>query len=193
MGSQPVHVTLRANLRSLRSQFLFPTVCGAIRDTNGRFLGQFGIVQFSVQSNHIHLLVEAQDGAALQKGAKGLSIRLAQRLNRLLFRRGSVFEDRWHGHALTSPRAVRNALVYLFANFRKHRERIATLLDPCSSAPFFACFTECRGRIPLTLGPPFVRRTGAAASSTVAAQSWLLKEGWMRHGLISVTDSPAAS
>ena len=186
----PVHVTLRTKLRSLRSQFVFPTVRGAIHDTNRRFQRQFGIVEFSVQTNHIHLLVEATDAVALQKGAKSLSIRLAKRLNRLLFRRGKVVADRWHQHALTSPRAVRNALAYLFSNFRKHGESLPSLLDPCSSAPHFAAFAECQGRMPLSIGPPFTPRTIAPKPPTVAARSWLLSKGWRRQRPLSICEGP---
>jgi putative transposase len=39
-----VHVTLRPRLKSLRSQFIFPTVKRAIRDTNRRDFWRFRIV-----------------------------------------------------------------------------------------------------------------------------------------------------
>ena len=71
----------------------------------------FCIAHYSIQDNHVHLLVEADTKAALSSGMRGLMIRLARRVNRLLFRRGRFWADRWHGHALKSPREVRNALV----------------------------------------------------------------------------------
>jgi hypothetical protein len=47
---------------------------------------------------------------------RGLMVRLAKRVNKLLFRRGRFWADRWHGNALTAPRQVPNALVYVLQN-----------------------------------------------------------------------------
>jgi hypothetical protein len=81
----PQHVTLRVFSRSLRSQFVFPTVRGSIDSANRRNRGRFQIVHFSVQSNHVHLLVEAQSHRALVEGIRGFNVSLARRINRLLF------------------------------------------------------------------------------------------------------------
>jgi REP element-mobilizing transposase RayT len=129
-----VHVTLRSSVRSLRSQFVFPTVRNAIRSANQRWRGRFRIVHFSVQADHIHFIVEADDRCALSGGMRGFAVSCARQLNRLVFRSGSVFPERWHGRALTSPRAVRNAIRYVLANARKHGA-VCGALDPCSSAP----------------------------------------------------------
>jgi REP element-mobilizing transposase RayT len=110
-ANQPVHITLRAGIRSLRHQHVARTVLGAFRASNRE---HFRIVHYSVQQNHVHLIVEASNKAALSTGVRGLMVRVARRVNRLLFRRGRFWADRWHGHALTSPREVRNALVYVY-------------------------------------------------------------------------------
>jgi REP element-mobilizing transposase RayT len=55
----------------------------------------FRVVHCSIQPDHIHLLVEAQDKQALSRGASGLAIRLARRLNRAIRRSGSLWGDRW--------------------------------------------------------------------------------------------------
>src|SRR5690242_17078430 len=39
------------------------------------------LVHFSVQSNHLHLIVEAADQSALSRAMQGLAIRLARRMN----------------------------------------------------------------------------------------------------------------
>jgi REP element-mobilizing transposase RayT len=90
----PVHVTLRARLSSLRSQFVFPTVRLAIASLRGA--EGFRIAHFSVQSNHLHLLVEADNKARLSSGLRSLVIRIAVQVNRLLMRRGPVWADRFH-------------------------------------------------------------------------------------------------
>jgi len=110
---------MRLCSKSLRSQFVFPTVVGAIAAANAR--GRFQIVHYSVQADHLHLIVEARDRSALIEGMRGFSVSLTRRINRLLFRRGRLVATRWHGRALSSPRAVRRALVYVLANAKKTR------------------------------------------------------------------------
>ncbi|HEY3592597.1 MAG TPA: hypothetical protein VGL13_01945 [Polyangiaceae bacterium] len=177
------------------------------------------MVHFSVQLDHVHLIVEAHDKRTLSSGVRGLSISIARRVNGLVNRRGRVWADRWHGRALDSPRAVRNALGYVLANFRKHRPASQALFDAYSSAPDFAWFAELEGRTPRELAnamkqaAPESNRTVAfgaraspgsgrmlqsdvkpadirGASAVVPAQSWLLKRGWRRLGTLSIEASP---
>jgi hypothetical protein len=63
----------------------------------------FPLVHYSVQGNHVHLLVEANDEKALSKGMNGLGTRIARRLNRVMGRKGKVLDDRYHGHILRTP------------------------------------------------------------------------------------------
>jgi hypothetical protein len=97
-ASQPVHVTLRACLGPLRSQFLFPTVRLAIACATRRNPSHFRVVHFSVQSNHLHLIVEAADARSLSAGVRSIAIRVARLVNRLLFRTG-----RFLGRSLAWP------------------------------------------------------------------------------------------
>jgi hypothetical protein len=85
----PVHLTLRARagLPSLRGEGVFGPVREAIRAASWE---AFRVVQFSVQRDHVHLIVEA-DEAGLGSGARGLAIRLARAINRALGRRGAVW------------------------------------------------------------------------------------------------------
>jgi REP element-mobilizing transposase RayT len=184
---------LRSVCRSLRTQFVFPTLRLAIAAANRGAAECFRVVQFSVQGDHVHLLVEARNREALVEGVRGLSVRIARRVNRLLNRRGKFFADRWHGRALQSPRAVRHALVYVLANFRKHGCDRGAVLDVYSSAPYFTDFIEfpCRLPIhaepelwPMALGPP-------GEKVVAAAETWLLSAGWKRHGRLSVAERPA--
>lgn len=192
-AQHPVHVTLRSLCRSLRTQFVFPTVRGAIAAANRRQSERFRIVEFSVQGDHVHLLVEAGDRTALIEGMRGLSIRIARRVNQLLNRRGPFFADRWHGRALTSPRSVRNALVYVLGNFRKHHPTDPAPLDLYSSAPYFRGFAQ------FPIGPPIAAPTWSplcplappSPHPVVPARTWLLAIGWKRHGKLSLHEHPA--
>ncbi len=119
-ATEPVHVTLRARVAPLRSQHVFPTVRLALLRAGRRDPERFRVLQFSVQHDHVHLIVEAKDKRALSSGVRSVAIRIARYVNDLLGRRGRLWADRWHGRALRTPREVRNALVYVLANFRKH-------------------------------------------------------------------------
>jgi putative transposase len=136
--SYPVHVTVRALFRPLRSQHVLPTIRIAIAGTNRRAPEHFRITEFSVQYDHIHLLVEAVDRRELSRGMSSVAIRIARSVNALVDRRGRFWADRWHGRELTSPRRVRTALVYVLANFRKHSQRLlGPGIDPFSSGKWF--------------------------------------------------------
>jgi len=134
--SQPVHVTMRTlpAVGFLRAWRLFQAITGALRDARER--SGLRVVHFSVQGNHLHLLVEAEGAESLSRGVQGLAVRIAKAINRVASRKGKVFGDRYHAHVLASRREVANALKYILENFRHHlREDVAPRgSDPCSSA-----------------------------------------------------------
>jgi len=175
-AAHPVHVTLRAvtAIRCLRSARVFPAVRRALTASSR---ADFRITEFSIQNDHVHLIAEADHRRALSSGLRGLAIRLARAVNRVLGRRGRVLADRYHARGLTTPRAVRNALVYVLNNVRKHL-RIAAELDPCSSAAWFTGWRD--SRVAAGIGPPPVP----------PARTWLARIGWRRHGLIGPEERP---
>ena len=152
----------------------------------------FRVCTFSVQADHLHLIVEAASQPALVEGMRGLAIRLARQVNRVLGRRGSLFADRWHGHELKSPREVRHALVYVIANFRKHIAQATARLDVFSSAPYFQGFEEYCGVAPCQLERCLVPRTLRPPTRSPVAEprTWLLAIGWKRQGYVSIHEGP---
>jgi REP element-mobilizing transposase RayT len=181
----PVHVTLSADdsLPNLRSPELRAAIEGALRKARERF-EDFRVVHYSIQRHHIHLIVEAHHAKALSRGMQGLCIRVARAVNGTLRRRGSVFVDRYFERILKTPRQVRNCLVYVLGNARKHAaQRRKTFgrdwTDPCSSAGYFDGWKRPL-QPPAGPGPP-----------TEAPRTWLLEAGWRRHGLISFDEAPA--
>jgi hypothetical protein len=136
-----------------------------------------------VQTNHLHLLVEAKDRQSLSRGLQGLFIRVAKALNRLWGRKGTVFADRYHDHILRTPREVREALAYVLNNAHRHGRR--TLYrgrvgpDAYGSGPWFDGWKE-----------RFTLRGGEGPRSVAAPRTWLLSVGWRRHGLIRLEEVP---
>jgi REP element-mobilizing transposase RayT len=178
----PVHVTLRAarRLPSLRKQTIFVALRRALAHT---WRAWFRVVQFSVQTDHVHLIVEATDKVALSRGMAGMSIRLARAINRVIHRKGNVFNDRYHSRALATPREVRHALVYVLLNFRKHLGRPPGI-DPASSGFWFDGWKRFSRSEPPGLLPD-------DAMPVQPSRTWLARVGWRRHGLIAFHERPA--
>jgi REP-associated tyrosine transposase len=171
----PVHVTarLRAGLPNLRRSAARRAIEAAFCAAKQR--SEMRLVQYSIQTNHLHLIVEAADRSALSRGMQGLLVRLARALNRLWKRMGTVFSDRYHEHILRTPKEVKSALVYVLNNARKHGIRLPGV-DPYSSGEWFegwesaalrAAEPEC-GPVPVE-----------------SARTWLLRVGWRRYGLVA--------
>ncbi len=181
----PVHVTVRARkgLPSFRHQHIHQMLKGVLEaQMRRRYAGDFQVVHYSVQSNHLHLVIEATDKATMRSGVSGLVIAFAKRLNNLLARdNGKVWGDRYHSRDLTTPSEVRNALVYLLQNFRKHgATTYGPVVDHFSSALRFAGWSTWVGSLP-DPSPLPARRP----------RTWLLGEGWTTRGLLSPRERPA--
>jgi putative transposase len=120
------------NLRSRRALRVL-----AARLAAAGAVGDLRLTHFSIQGNHLHLIVETADPATLGRGMKGLAVRLARGLNRLMRRRGTVFADHYHSHVLRSRAEVRLALAYVRGNHASHARRLgrraASGPDPYSS------------------------------------------------------------
>ena len=186
----PVHVVLKAapEVGRLRKPKAYRALRAAAAHVLGR--GDFRIVHVSIQHNHVHLLVEADDRTALARGVQAFSIVAAKRLNAELGRKtGRVFVHRYHATALTTPKQARHCLAYVLNNWRRHKEdrggpaERRAHIDPYSSAIRFdgwrgidGTFQLPEGYEPLPTAPPTV---------------WLLTTGWRRHGLIDPHEVPA--
>lgn len=200
-AAEPVHVTLRSRVAPLRSQHVFPTIRLALARAAKREPARFRLLHFSVQHDHVHLIVEASDKQALSSGIQGVAIRVARYVNALLSRRGRLWADRWHGRALASPREVRNALLYVLANFRKHARRAPRAgLDAFASAAWFDGWREWSPGSgvppPVADGPHRWLRQVAPGTTELdcpvaTARTWLATVGWRRRGLLGILERPA--
>ncbi len=182
----PVHAILKVieSLPSLRSPALRKLIQTCLCELKAR--GSLRVVHYSIQKHHLHLIVEAADAAALSRGVKGLSIRLAKRINAALGQRGRVSSDRYFARILKTPRQTRACLCYVINNCRRHdaqrrQARDRGWIDPCSSGAFFDGWKDGPDRPPQGRAPP-----------TSAPHTWLLRQGWKKHGLIAVDETPGA-
>jgi hypothetical protein len=140
------------------------------------------IVHYSVQTDHIHFIVEIDNPQCFSRAIQGLAVRIAKKLNALMGRHGRVFADRFHDRVLTTPRQVRNALTYVLCNARKHGRAPSRggWVDPWSTAPVFGGWA--------TVTP---ERDQMTLLSTRTPRTWLLRVGWRRAGgLLDVDHRP---
>src|SRR3569623_2211170 len=169
------------------------------------------IVQLSIQRTHLHLIVEAETSAALTRGMKAFEISAAKHLNAAVSRAGSWWQrrqaravgtevpkrrkgrelaDRYHARAITSPQQARRALACVLNNWRKPGAGRAGLPRAWQIAPFATgwCFDGWRARG----DPPFAWKVRGTyeAIPVYLPRTWLLREGWKRHGLISTHEVP---
>src|SRR5262245_17672381 len=140
----PCHVTFRVakDVRSLRCAALIAELERSWREACER--RRFRLSHYSVQNDHVHLIVEAASARDLASGLKSVVARFARAVNRVLKRIGRVLADRCHVHVLRTPGEVRNAIAYVLLNARRHLVKAGRALprvaqvDPASSGRWFA-------------------------------------------------------
>lgn len=194
----PAHITLRvvAPIDSLRRPEAYHAIRHAIYATVER--SDFRIVHLSIEDNHLHLIVEADNDTALSKGLRAFESSAAQLLNRAISlstgtrHTGKVFEDRHHSRLLTSPTQARNTISYVLNNFRRHRrdqgmETMFWDVDYYSSGPTFDGWRELEDT-------PFLYQTPDYPRLSVSRpKTWLLSKGWRKAGPISMREVPGPS
>ncbi|HKA86633.1 MAG TPA: transposase [Haliangiales bacterium] len=159
----PLHVTLRAvnGAPSMRT-FAIVREIGRLLKRRALQARACRVVHFTIQKDHIHMIVEAADRTALSRGVQGLASGIARVVNRTAGCAGGLWRDRYHARPLRTPTEVRNCLIYVLRNGVKHGST-ARAVDPCSSAAWFGGL-----------------RTDAAP--VVPARTWLLATGWRVRG-----------
>jgi REP element-mobilizing transposase RayT len=170
-----VTLKVRRHVWNLRTRRAFARLVPAFVAACERF--GMRLVHYSVQGDHIHLIVEVDESNSLSRGVQGLCVRIARSLNRMMERSGTVFADRYHHRVLATPRQLKHALAYVLGNGRKHghapHER--GWLDPYSSALAFDGWQGGLTSNQIVLArehPPPV----------AAPRTWLLSVGWRRGG-----------
>src|SRR5262245_18767794 len=179
----PQQITIRCarEVAFLRRPVVRKAVHALLQKQHERWPG-FRVTAFSVQSNHLHLIVEADSVAIFASAIRGLCIRIARQLNRVLRRRGRFFAEWHHRECLECPRHARNSLAYVLLNHRRHAHKRGDVVmpypvDPYSSARWFDGFVE-----PI--------RLAEEARPTLPARTWLGTVGWRLYGLISLFETP---
>jgi len=166
---------IAAGLPSLRRPIILAAVQEALLGGNSR-LGM-RLVHYSVQTNHIHLILEACDALSLTRGMQGVMVRIARAVNRAAQRSGKVFGDHYFARELQTPAEVRRAVRYVLDNAMLHAGSDPTTDECASSAPVVAPRTwllggsavrpgRCRS-LPGAHSTSTTRKPGLPADSTL--------------------------
>jgi REP element-mobilizing transposase RayT len=116
----PVHVTIKINkhiVHTLRNKIIFQKISRAI--TKARNKG-IRLVHFTIQRDHVHMLIEAENKNQLGKAMQALGISFSKSLKSLTKTKLKIFKDRYHVHILKTLKEVRNAKSYILGNAIKH-------------------------------------------------------------------------
>ena len=138
----PVHVTVRMRdeVWRLRSGRCFRALRACFAGSSAR--PDFKTIHYSIQGNHIHFIIEAEDERALTSGMRSLNARIANALNAVMKRKGRVLADRYHARILKTPTETAKTLRYVLRNYEHHLRRVlpAHWRDPfaTANAPFAA-------------------------------------------------------
>src|SRR3954465_5189082 len=99
----PLHAVwrMREGVPRLRRKDVVEAVRSALRAGGAK--SDFSVVHYSIQGNHIHLVVEARDETFLSRGMQGLAVRIARAINRVAGRKGRVFADHYFARELRTP------------------------------------------------------------------------------------------
>ena len=106
-----LHINFKVRA-SIRNKHCLNILKRAIRNSRSKGLR---VIHFSLQSNHIHLIVEATHNAILTKGMRSLTITFSKGVAR-----GRIQIERYHLHVLKTLRETRNAVHYVLFNEQKH-------------------------------------------------------------------------
>lgn len=102
------------------------------------------IIHFSLQHNHVHLIVEATNNQILTKGMRSLTITMAKVLEK-----GRIQIQRYHLHVLKTRREAKNAINYVLFNERKHTGKMT--IDSYSSVGLLGSAKEIAMRFKISV------------------------------------------
>lgn len=90
------------------------------------------VIHYTLEHDHVHLLVEARNNRLLHKGMQSFGITFAKNINRIKQGKGTVYKNRYHLRILKTAREVKTVMNYIFTNGIKHG-RTSCAIDPYNS------------------------------------------------------------
>jgi putative transposase len=181
--SKPLHITqkLKSGIPSLRRKDFERLFHGSLQGAKEAGLH---VIQYSLQHDHIHMVVEVANNKKLRAGMYSLASSFARALQKKMGLTGGIFKGSFHMVVITSPTQMKRVLTYVLLNYCKHSKMLEHL-DPFSSGRFFVKWRELLGRKrwnPVLEWEIQGEREDAAVIGLSPPQSWLARQGWLRAG-----------
>jgi len=79
------------------------------------------VIHFSLEYDHVHLLIEADNNLILGKGMQAFGVTFSKAINRLKKLTGEVYKHRYHFRRISSSSELKNVMNYIFTNGLKHK------------------------------------------------------------------------
>lgn len=121
---QTLHINFKYRL-NIRNKEILRILKRAVLNAS---LKGLRILHYSVQSNHMHFIIEADNNRILEIGMRSLTVTLAKGIHK-----GKVQLERYHLHVLKTIRETKNAIHYVLFNEQKHSGRHIIVLSGYSS------------------------------------------------------------
>jgi len=117
---RPLHVTIKfdkTQIANLRNKLFYREIRKSLQRLRAKGVR---LIEFSVQKDHIHFLLEAGNKLLLGKAMRALSISLSKRFSLLLNRKIKALKNRYHLHILNTRKELKNARHYILNNSTNH-------------------------------------------------------------------------
>lgn len=161
--NRPLHVNFKVKT-SIRNKACLKVLKRAIKNASSHGLR---ILHFSLESNHVHLILEAFDNSILTRGMRSLTITFSKGV-----RKGRIQLERYHLHVLKTLRETKNAIHYVLFNHQKHTGLKRAYITPHSSLGFITDLKE----LARTASMMITLRKIGEISFLDGPQSWMAKK-----------------
>lgn len=111
-------VKIKKNKADIKTKVVLSILKRAIMNARKRGLR---VVHYSLEYDHVHLLIEADNNRVLGKGMQAFGVTLAKAINRMRRLKGEVYKHRYHFRQITNARDLKNVMKYIFNNGLKHK------------------------------------------------------------------------
>lgn len=126
-----LHLTIKVkrNKADIKNKAVLAILKKAI--LNARLKG-LKVIHYSLEFDHVHLLIEADNNKILGKGMQAFGVTLAKAINKLWRLGGGVYKHRYHFRRITGSKDLRNVMNYIFKNGVKHKTA-KSIINPFNS------------------------------------------------------------
>jgi REP element-mobilizing transposase RayT len=125
------------------------------------------VLHFSLQSNHVHLIVEAINNEVLTRGMRSLTITFSKGVDK-----GRIQLERYHLHALRTLRETKNAVHYVLFNQQKHSGLKRAYMDEYSSLGLVQDLRALAKEVKMTI----IFKKIQEIQSLDSAHGWMMKQ-----------------